>query len=176
MQTLQNAIEIRGLQKRFSVGAGRCAASADILRGITFTVRAGEAVAITGPCGSGKSTLLLCLAGLLAADGGEIRWFGATSRAAALQRAMYHATPTDLLRAGSSQSTHVHLVDSPAAHAQWATVPRWIDDRLSRGDAVVLASRDEGFARHCASRVVSLRAGRLCGDVITRTRVAEPAR
>lgn len=48
--------------------------NAPALRGVSFSARRGEIVAITGPSGSGKSTLLLCLAGILAPDAGQV-WF-----------------------------------------------------------------------------------------------------
>ncbi|BAL85394.1 putative ABC transporter ATP-binding protein [Actinoplanes missouriensis 431] len=44
------------------------------LRGVDFSIAAGEIVAVTGPSGCGKSTLLHCLAGILRADAGEIRY------------------------------------------------------------------------------------------------------
>jgi len=49
-----------------------------VLRGVDFELAAGERVALTGESGSGKSTLLHLIAGLDAADSGEIRLDGAT--------------------------------------------------------------------------------------------------
>ena len=48
--------------------------STPALRGVDITVGEGEIVAVTGPSGCGKSTLLHCLAGILRADAGEVRY------------------------------------------------------------------------------------------------------
>lgn len=47
-----------------------------VLRGVSMTVRKGEAVALIGPSGSGKSTLLRCINGLVESDGGQIHAAG----------------------------------------------------------------------------------------------------
>lgn len=47
-----------------------------ILGDITFSLPQGQTLALLGSNGAGKSTLLKCLAGLVRADCGRIRWFG----------------------------------------------------------------------------------------------------
>ncbi len=48
----------------------------DILRGISFAVKDGEAMAVLGPSGSGKTTLLMVLAGLEQVSRGRVRVAG----------------------------------------------------------------------------------------------------
>jgi putative ABC transport system ATP-binding protein len=47
------------------------------LRGVSFTARRGQAIAVTGPSGCGKSTLLHVCAGLLRPQSGQVEVFGA---------------------------------------------------------------------------------------------------
>jgi putative ABC transport system ATP-binding protein len=54
------------------------------LRGATFTLEAGELVALVGPSGSGKTTLLNVLAGWEQPDDGTVTWDGRAVDAAAL--------------------------------------------------------------------------------------------
>ena len=49
---------------------------AEVLRGVTLTVEAGEVVAILGSNGAGKTTLNRALSGLLPQCSGEIRFAG----------------------------------------------------------------------------------------------------
>jgi heme exporter protein A len=54
-----------------------------ILRDVSFVVRAGEFLKITGPNGVGKTTLLRVVCGLLPAENGEIDWCGRPVRGVA---------------------------------------------------------------------------------------------
>jgi ABC-2 type transport system ATP-binding protein len=62
---MQALLEVRGLSK--SYGPRRA------LDAVSFTVRPGEVLGLIGPNGAGKTTLFECLAGVLPADGGEVR-------------------------------------------------------------------------------------------------------
>jgi ABC-2 type transport system ATP-binding protein len=57
-------IDVRDLGKRFGERAA--------LRGVTFTARPGELLAVIGPNGAGKTTLLSILAGIREADEGSV--------------------------------------------------------------------------------------------------------
>ena len=61
-------LSIEGLGKRFG--------GAEVLRGVSLDVAAGEFVALVGASGCGKSTLLRCIAGIEHPDAGRIRIAG----------------------------------------------------------------------------------------------------
>src|SRR5260370_41243412 len=67
-------LSVRDLTKTYRTAGEQVS----VLRGVNLDVAAGERVALSGESGSGKSTLLHLIAGLDAADGGEIRIAGAT--------------------------------------------------------------------------------------------------
>lgn len=63
------ALEVEHLVKTYRDAAGR---ETPVLKDVSFTVAAGEVIAVTGASGSGKSTLLHAAGGLDAFDGGRI--------------------------------------------------------------------------------------------------------
>jgi putative ABC transport system ATP-binding protein len=65
-------LSVRNLTKSYRTAGEEIA----VLRGVDLELAAGERVALSGESGSGKSTLLHLIAGLDAADGGEIRLNG----------------------------------------------------------------------------------------------------
>jgi len=64
---MTDGISIEGVQKRFG--------DVPILRGVSATLAPGEFLSLVGPSGCGKTTLLRILAGLEAADAGQV-WIG----------------------------------------------------------------------------------------------------
>ena len=65
---MANAIEARGLRKRFG--------KATALDGLDLTVTVGEVHAFLGPNGAGKTTTIRILLGLLRKDGGDVSLLG----------------------------------------------------------------------------------------------------
>ncbi len=69
-ETLSFELKVEELRKSFHDPAG---AALEVLRGVSFTVSAGEMAAVVGESGSGKTTLLHLIGGLEAADSGSVR-------------------------------------------------------------------------------------------------------
>ncbi|WP_077036772.1 nitrate/sulfonate/bicarbonate ABC transporter ATP-binding protein [Pelomonas sp. KK5] len=66
-------VELKNVAKSFKSSDG---SSRSVLERVDFTLAEGEIVALLGQSGSGKSTLLRIMAGLIPADGGDVRYAG----------------------------------------------------------------------------------------------------
>ncbi len=69
---LVNALEVINLRHSFQTDAG----TLEVLKGLSFSLRSGQVLAIVGPSGSGKSTLLHLLGALETPSAGEVLWGG----------------------------------------------------------------------------------------------------
>ena len=173
------ALELHAVSKRFVVGTATCHGSVLVLCSVDLELACGDALAIVGSPGAGKSTLLLCAAGLLGVDAGELAWFGQSDRAIAADCATYYFAGASSLRRPrrSSAAPHLHLVDGTEALglSTASRLSRWIEQRRSSGDAVLLTLRSASLARDLVPRTLLLRAGRLQvdGRVSVATHVAE---
>ena len=61
-------LEVDALEKSY--------AGVQAVRGVSFSVKPGECVALIGPNGAGKSTTFACIAGQQLANAGGVRWCG----------------------------------------------------------------------------------------------------
>src|SRR6516162_11758607 len=69
-------LSVRGLSKHFAEGKGSTRRTLAALVEVSLDIHAGECVGLVGESGSGKTTLARIMSGLLAADGGTIRFHG----------------------------------------------------------------------------------------------------
>src|SRR5215472_4058177 len=60
------------------------------IAGVTFSAAAGEVLGIVGPNGAGKTTLLEAIAGLVAADSGDVFWRGDALPSSRRKAAMFY--------------------------------------------------------------------------------------
>lgn len=69
---MENILEVKDLCKTYIVNKRQN----NVLKNVSFTVSAGEMVAVMGPSGSGKSTLLYTVSGMDGATSGEVMFGG----------------------------------------------------------------------------------------------------
>jgi putative ABC transport system ATP-binding protein len=86
------ALEVVDLTKSFVRGSERVEA----VKGVSFSLKAGEVVGLTGPSGSGKTTLLNVLCGWEQPDSGMLRFSGEEQSPAALMWNRIAIVPQDL--------------------------------------------------------------------------------
>ena len=87
-----------------------------VLRDLSFTLAAGEALLLLGPNGSGKSTLLRLLAGLKRPDAGTLLWDGADALAdlPTHARRVAYLGHLDAIKPGLTAAENLRILGDPA--------------------------------------------------------------
>lgn len=114
-------LEIRGVSKRFG--------SVRALEDVTFAVQPGEVFGFVGSNGAGKTTTMRIVLGVLAPDGGGVRWKGAAVDADVRRRIGYMPEERGLypkMRVGQQLVYLARLHGLGAEEAEAAT-ERWTD-------------------------------------------------
>ena len=123
---MSNVIELSNVSKIYNGGA-RLSALADV----TFSVPAGQLIAVMGPSGSGKSTLLNLIAGLDRATQGEVRVEGQDlTRLGEAALARYRRTRLGFVFQFFNLLDHLSVLDNVLLPAQLVGMrPRAARDR-----------------------------------------------
>jgi ABC-2 type transport system ATP-binding protein len=119
-QTPGGTLELDGLRRRYG--------SVVALDGLTFTVPPGQVFGFLGPNGAGKTTTMRAIFGVVALDGGEVRWNGEPVTEQARRRFGYMPEERGLypsMPIGDQIEYLGRLHDMPASMAR-AGARRWL--------------------------------------------------
>jgi zinc transport system ATP-binding protein len=139
-----------------------------VLRGISMSVRAGEAVALLGGNGSGKSTLVRSVLGLLPIERGSVVLFG--QPLARFRRWSRVGYVPQRSTAPSSGATVAEIVSSGRLALRTPFVPRSTKDRRAVDDALDLV----GMGGRARTDVRELSGGQQQRVLIARALAGEP--
>lgn len=83
-----------------------------VLRGVSFTLRAGELLHVSGPNGTGKTTLLRVASGLLRPEQGSVTWLGFSigDSPAEFQHALAYASHEPALKGDLTALENLHYM------------------------------------------------------------------
>ena len=122
----------------------------DVLRGVSFTVRAGQTVALVGPTGGGKSTIVSLLARFYEAKSGAVRFNGVDIRERSLawlqsnlgvvlqSPHLFSGTIADNIRYGRLEASDEEIEDAAKlvhAHDFISALPDGYDTEVGEGGA-----------------------------------------
>jgi iron complex transport system ATP-binding protein len=144
----------------------------EILRGVTFTVRAGEHWALLGPNGAGKSTILALCGAVTHPTSGTVRVLGrqlGRVELQALRRAIGHVNPRHPLRSPLT----VREIVLTGITGSLEVPPRWQPSpgELDRAQSLISAF---GLAGKAGDRWPTLSQGERGRTLIARALICEP--
>ena len=90
MNAANSANDCKARNTLQAINLTKCYGEEDVIKEITFAASSGEVLGIVGPNGAGKTTLLEVLAGLTAADSGNVLWRGETLPAPQRKQVMFY--------------------------------------------------------------------------------------
>lgn len=137
MVTSQPVLDVRGLEVSYTAASGE---SVQALRRVSFTVGAGELVAIYGPSGSGKTTLLKLLARVMDPDAGQVFVRGADiSKLRGAEVASYRLDELGVVLQGAQLVAGLNVVGNAALRPmarglRWKAAERQVVPLLERLD------------------------------------------
>ena len=174
-RVIEEELRVSDLWKAFLSRTGE---RLEVLRGTSFSVAAGEVVAITGLSGAGKSTLLHVIGGLEAPDRGTIHLHqlgiqGAQAQAAASRSTGSPAIQTDC-RVGFVYQFHHLLPDLNASEN--VALPLMIA-RISRAESqrrAALCLAEMGLSPRLKERIGDLSGGEQQRVAVARALVGNP--
>lgn len=131
-----------------------------VFESLSFALRGGQMLALTGPNGSGKTSLLRLMAGLLEPAAGALYWDGEEAESAHLQEKIHWIGPASPLKPQLTVLENLQF---------WAAMLGAPDD----GETVLAALDRLGIARLAQTRAQYLSAGQLRRAVLSRLFLAQ---
>jgi len=119
-------LDVKQVTKRFDEVA--------VLHGVTFSVSAGERVAMVGLNGAGKSTLLRLVAGLTTPTEGTVRVDGEPPGSLGARAATAYIPDNPVLYDDLSLAEHIEYVARMHETENWAEMGDYLVDRLGLHD------------------------------------------
>lgn len=157
---MRDVLKVKGLCK------------AGILRDVSFTVGAGEMVAVMGPSGSGKSTLLYNVSGMDQADAGEA-WLGDTEIVSLPEeeKAKLRLNRTGFVFQQMNVLSNLNILDNVMLPALYAEGKR---DRAAIRDRALALLEAFGIAALADRAVTEVSGGQLQRACICRSMILQP--
>lgn len=147
-------LQVRGLVVRHPGGGG--------VGPVDLDVQAGTITVITGPVGAGKSTLLRAMLGLMAVDGGELRWNGAVVAQPSVEmtppRVAYLPQVPRLFSETLAETILLGVQDDGLHEALWVACLSDDVDRMTEGLATMVGPKGVRLSGGQIQRTAAARA------------------